>query len=148
MHFKGPCPHKKDHVIGQTLANLRFPFSTENWLLKMQLSIACYWCLMRGEKQMKKAVPLLGWSAWSLHNRSVPCLDMGPCHSVAEVPKEEQVLCLVLVLSSLEIALQCRTNWESLQIWQRLLMGLQRARNKGAGTAPPGGLKLPLIYFC
>lgn len=59
--------------------------------------------------------------------------------------KEEQVLCLVLVLLSLIGVLQCRTNWESLQMWQRL-MGLH-CSDKMCGHSTTGHLRAAGHFF-
>lgn len=75
----------------------------------MQVDLACSKC------EPKKVVVLLGSA------EQVCAWTWGFVILLQRCQKEEQVLCLVLVPSSLVGALQCRANWESLQMWQRLM---------------------------
>lgn len=88
---------------------IQFPFCAENQLLAMQVDLACSKC------EPKKVVVLLGSA------EQVCAWTWGFVILLQRCQKEEQVLCLVLVPSSLVGALQCRANWESLQMWQRLM---------------------------
>lgn len=79
-------------------------------LLAMQFDLAC------SERETKRGGGSPGLS------RAGVCLawTWGFVIPLQRCQKEEQVLCLVLVRSSLVGGLQRRANWESLQMWQRL----------------------------
>lgn len=104
-------------------------------LLAMPFDLACSECEMEqgsGSLGLSRAGVCLAWT-WGF------VILLQKCQ------KEEQVLCLVLVPSSLVGALQCRANWESLQMRQRL-MGLH-CSDEMCGHSTAGQLRAAGHFF-